>query len=70
MIAELSWLTIFIIIIIILQRPTKKGHYAVRPGVEGFFITCDGGRENQARNEAINLLDKVSALLCNTLMCI
>lgn len=40
------------------NRPTKKGHYAVRPGVEGFFITCDGGRESQARNEAINLLDK------------
>lgn len=40
------------------NRPVKKGHYAVRPGVEGFFITCDGGRESQARNEAINLLDK------------
>lgn len=65
---ELSWLTIFIIVIIILQRPTKKGHYAVRPGVEGFFITCDGGRESQARNEAINLFDKVCALLCSTVM--
>lgn len=40
------------------NRPVKKGHYAVRPGVEGFFITCDGGRESQARNEAINLFDK------------
>ena len=65
---ELSWLTIFIIVIIILQRPTKKGHYAVRPGVEGFFITCDGGKESQARNEAIYLFVKVWASLHSTVM--
>eukprot|EP00252_Welwitschia_mirabilis_P009553 TRINITY_DN2219_c0_g1_i2.p1 TRINITY_DN2219_c0_g1~~TRINITY_DN2219_c0_g1_i2.p1 ORF type:complete len:304 (-),score=78.82 TRINITY_DN2219_c0_g1_i2:215-1126(-) len=40
------------------NKPSKKGNYAVRPGVEGFFITCDGGRESQAKYEAINLLDR------------
>ncbi|KAK6925569.1 THUMP domain [Dillenia turbinata] len=35
----------------------KKGSYPLRPGVEGFFITCDGGRERQASHEAINVLD-------------
>ena len=39
--------------------PTKERHYAVRPGVEGFFITCDGGKESQARSEAIYLFVKV-----------
>ncbi|KAJ3693725.1 hypothetical protein LUZ60_009205 [Juncus effusus] len=38
-------------------RPVKKGAYPLRPGVQGFFLTCDGGRERQATNEAINLLD-------------
>lgn len=35
----------------------KKGHYPLRPGVQGFFITCDGGRERQASTEAINVID-------------
>lgn len=35
----------------------KKGSYPLRPGVEGFFITCDGGREFQASHEALNVLD-------------
>ncbi|XP_022930547.1 THUMP domain-containing protein 1 homolog [Cucurbita moschata] len=35
----------------------KKGHYPLRPGVQGFFITCDGGRERQASIEAINVID-------------
>ncbi|XP_077218671.1 THUMP domain-containing protein isoform X2 [Tasmannia lanceolata] len=39
------------------NRPVKKGSYPLHPGVQGFFITCDGGRERQATNEAINLLD-------------
>ncbi|KAG0480719.1 hypothetical protein HPP92_011273 [Vanilla planifolia] len=38
-------------------KPVKKGLYPLRPGVEGFFITCDGGRERQAANEALDLLD-------------
>ncbi|CAA3006137.1 nucleolin 1-like isoform X2 [Olea europaea var. sylvestris] len=39
------------------NRPVKKGKYALQPGVQGFFITCDGGRERQASNEAINVID-------------
>ncbi|XP_048446310.1 uncharacterized protein LOC103929543 [Pyrus x bretschneideri] len=35
----------------------KKGAYPLHPGVEGFFITCDGGRERQASQEAINVID-------------
>lgn len=35
----------------------KKGSYPLHPGVQGFFITCDGGRERQASNEAINVID-------------
>ncbi|KAJ4840793.1 hypothetical protein Tsubulata_023885 [Turnera subulata] len=35
----------------------KKGAYPLRPGVQGFFITCDGGRERQASREAINVID-------------
>ncbi|XP_062172227.1 uncharacterized protein LOC133877818 isoform X2 [Alnus glutinosa] len=35
----------------------KKGSYPLRPGVQGFFITCDGGRESQASHEAINVID-------------
>lgn len=35
----------------------KKGAYPVRPGVQGFFITCDGGRERQASHEAIQVID-------------
>lgn len=38
-------------------KPVRKGMYPLRPGVEGFFITCDGGRERQASNEALSLLD-------------
>ncbi|KAJ4809070.1 THUMP domain-containing protein 1 [Rhynchospora pubera] len=39
-------------------KPVRKGLYPVRPGVQGFFLTCDGGREKQATNEALNLLDR------------
>ncbi|KAJ7959714.1 THUMP domain-containing protein 1 [Quillaja saponaria] len=35
----------------------KKGSYPLRPGVQGFFITCDGGREHQASREAMNIVD-------------
>ncbi|XP_022154313.1 THUMP domain-containing protein 1 [Momordica charantia] len=35
----------------------KKGHYPLHPGVQGFFLTCDGGRERQASIEAINVID-------------
>ncbi|WP_348243418.1 hypothetical protein, partial [Salmonella enterica] len=35
----------------------KRGAYPLRPGVQGFFITCDGGRERQASHEAIYVLD-------------
>ncbi|OMO54470.1 hypothetical protein COLO4_36476 [Corchorus olitorius] len=35
----------------------KKGAYPLRPGIQGFFITCDGGRERQASHEAINVID-------------
>ncbi|KAH7511341.1 hypothetical protein FEM48_ZijujUnG0024900 [Ziziphus jujuba var. spinosa] len=41
-----------------LQKPVKKkGQYPLHPGVQGFFITCDGGREHQASREAINVID-------------
>jgi len=43
-----------------LQKPVKKGSYPLHPGVQGFFITCDGGREHQATREALNILDNVS----------
>ncbi|XP_030458454.1 uncharacterized protein LOC115679054 isoform X1 [Syzygium oleosum] len=48
------------------NRPVKKkGSYPLRPGVEGFFITCDGGRERQASREAINVIDSFfEELLC------
>ncbi|CAO2837276.1 unnamed protein product [Amaranthus hypochondriacus] len=35
----------------------KKGPSPLSPGVQGFFITCDGGRETQASHEAINVID-------------
>ncbi|KAJ0084994.1 hypothetical protein Patl1_29504 [Pistacia atlantica] len=35
----------------------KKGSYPLRPGVQGFFITCDGGRERQAAHEALFVID-------------
>nr|CAD1840022.1 unnamed protein product [Ananas comosus var. bracteatus] len=38
-------------------RPVRKGSHPLRPGVEGFFLTCDGGRERQATHEALNLLE-------------
>ncbi|XP_020585757.1 THUMP domain-containing protein 1 homolog [Phalaenopsis equestris] len=38
-------------------KVVRKGLYPLRPGVQGFFITCDGGRERQAANEALNLLE-------------
>ncbi|XP_042400003.1 uncharacterized protein LOC121989807 [Zingiber officinale] len=40
-------------------KPVRKGLYPLRPGVQGFFLTCDGGRERQATNEALNLLEDV-----------
>ncbi|XP_006286516.2 THUMP domain-containing protein 1 homolog [Capsella rubella] len=40
------------------NRPVKKkGAYPLKPGVQGFFISCDGGREFQASQEAINVID-------------
>ncbi|KAL9327806.1 hypothetical protein ACSQ67_002809 [Phaseolus vulgaris] len=39
------------------NKAVKKGSYPLRPGVQGFFITCDGGREHQASREALNILD-------------
>ena len=46
-----------------LQKPVKKkGSYPLHPGVQGFFITCDGGREHQASREAINVIDSVCFL--------
>ncbi|KAF5184642.1 Thump domain-containing protein [Thalictrum thalictroides] len=39
------------------SKSVKKGSYPLHPGVQGFFITCDGGRERQASHEAINVLD-------------
>lgn len=42
------------------QKPVKKkGGYPLHPGVQGFFITCDGGRERQASREALNVIDSV-----------
>ncbi|GMJ07064.1 hypothetical protein like AT5G12410 [Hibiscus trionum] len=43
----------------------KKGAYPLRPGVQGFFITCDGGRERQAAHEAINVIDSFFEELVN-----
>ncbi|KAF2535566.1 hypothetical protein F2Q68_00022867, partial [Brassica cretica] len=41
-------------------RPAKKkGAYPLKPGVQGFFISCDGGREYQASQEAINVIDSL-----------
>ncbi|KAK9062902.1 hypothetical protein SSX86_020092 [Deinandra increscens subsp. villosa] len=39
------------------NKSVKKGAYPLRPGVQGFFITCDGGRERQASQEAVQLID-------------
>lgn len=41
------------------QKSVKKGSYPLRPGVQGFFITCDGGRERQASQEAVQVIDSV-----------
>lgn len=41
----------------------KKGAYPLRPGVQGFYITCDGGRERQASQEAVNVIDSVCTVL-------
>ncbi|CAL5426057.1 unnamed protein product [Camellia sinensis] len=41
------------------NRSVKKGSYPLRPGVQGFFITCDGGRERQASHESINVIDSL-----------
>ncbi|KMT14564.1 hypothetical protein BVRB_4g073340 [Beta vulgaris subsp. vulgaris] len=35
----------------------KKGPCPLKPGIQGFFITCDGGREHQATHEAIDVID-------------
>ncbi|XP_028116280.1 uncharacterized protein LOC114314047 [Camellia sinensis] len=37
----------------------KKGSYPLRPGVQGFFITCDGGRERQAFHESIIVINSI-----------
>ncbi|KAF5187107.1 hypothetical protein FRX31_023306 [Thalictrum thalictroides] len=42
-----------------ITKSVKKGSYPLHPGVQGFFITCDGGRERKASHEAINVLDTV-----------
>ncbi|CAH9100068.1 unnamed protein product [Cuscuta epithymum] len=39
------------------HNAVKKGSYPLRPGVQGFFITCDGGRERQTSHEAVNVID-------------
>ncbi|KAH0777898.1 hypothetical protein KY290_009309 [Solanum tuberosum] len=39
------------------NKSVKKGGYPLRPGVQGFYITCDGGRERQASQEAVNVID-------------
>ncbi|XP_008800257.1 THUMP domain-containing protein 1 homolog isoform X2 [Phoenix dactylifera] len=46
-------------------KPVRKGSYPLRPGVLGFFLTCDGGRERQATNEALNLLETFYEELVN-----
>ncbi|XP_010536109.1 PREDICTED: THUMP domain-containing protein 1 homolog [Tarenaya hassleriana] len=43
----------------------KKGAYPLKPGVQGFFITCDGGREHQAAHEALNVIDSFFEELMN-----
>uniref|UniRef100_A0A7N0U3M2 THUMP domain-containing protein n=1 Tax=Kalanchoe fedtschenkoi TaxID=63787 RepID=A0A7N0U3M2_KALFE len=43
----------------------KKGWYPLHPGVQGFFITCDGGRERQASHEAIEVIDSFYEELVN-----
>lgn len=37
----------------------------MRPGVIGFFITCDGGREQQASHEALDVIDSFFEDLIN-----
>lgn len=39
------------------NKAVKKGSYPLRPGVQGFFITCDGGRERQASQEAVQVIE-------------
>ncbi|KAL7174276.1 hypothetical protein ACSBR2_033520 [Camellia fascicularis] len=41
----------------------KKGSYPLRPGVQGFFTTCDGGRERQASHESTNFIDSFYEVL-------
>ncbi|KAG9149874.1 hypothetical protein Leryth_023457 [Lithospermum erythrorhizon] len=43
----------------------KKGAYPLRPGVQGFFITCDGGKERQASHEAMDVIDSFYEELLN-----
>lgn len=38
-------------------KTVRKGAYPLRPGVQGFFVTCDGGRERQASTEVMGLLE-------------
>ncbi|KAL3611282.1 hypothetical protein D5086_002302 [Populus alba] len=50
-----KWSVVFLVLS---EKPVKKkGSYPLHPGVQGFFITCDGGRERQASREAINVID-------------
>lgn len=48
------------------NRPVKKkGAYPLYPGVQGFFITCDGGKERQASHEAMDVIDSFYEELVN-----
>ncbi|XP_043723308.1 THUMP domain-containing protein 1 homolog [Telopea speciosissima] len=47
------------------NKPVKKGTYPILPGVQGFFVTCDCGREKQASHEAINVIDSFYEELVN-----
>jgi tRNA acetyltransferase TAN1 len=40
-------------------KPMNKGLYLLCPSVQNFFLTCDGGHERQATNEALNLSDTI-----------
>ncbi|TKY71049.1 THUMP domain-containing protein 1 [Spatholobus suberectus] len=52
-----SYFVAELVLVIFFQKAVRKGSYPLRPGVQGFFITCDGGREHQASREALNILE-------------
>ncbi|KAJ9164316.1 hypothetical protein P3X46_023911 [Hevea brasiliensis] len=39
------------------EASKKKGSYPLRPGVQGYFMGCDGCKKRQASHEAINVID-------------